>query len=152
SLPAFDLTLHTTLLFFLFLSIRPPPPRSTLFPYTTLFRSGINITSIYFSQYIFFWYLHVFKEKFCRMRTSKSHFIFNISDNKSREIFFYNKRCNPFCTFRRVCYSHYCKNMPIYSVCNIVFRTINNVFIAFFLYCCLHIRSIRSSAWFRYSH
>src|SRR5437764_9199647 len=25
-----------------FFSLRPPPPRSTLFPYTTLFRSGVS--------------------------------------------------------------------------------------------------------------
>src|SRR5699024_11949693 len=36
--------LHLTLIIFsIFLSIPPPPPRPTLFPYTTLFRSGIQL-------------------------------------------------------------------------------------------------------------
>src|SRR5947207_6585624 len=39
-------TLHSSFLFFFFLMIRPPP-RSTLFPYTTLFRSsGISGSAV----------------------------------------------------------------------------------------------------------
>src|SRR5687767_10979346 len=37
--PLYSLTSLSTLILFFFLMIRPPP-RSTLFPYTTLFRSG----------------------------------------------------------------------------------------------------------------
>src|SRR5690348_18271676 len=38
------LALATSVIFFFFLMIRRPP-RSTLFPYTTLFRSGIDSTN-----------------------------------------------------------------------------------------------------------
>src|SRR5207253_3865018 len=36
-------TSHTTLSFFFFFSMRRPPPSSTLFPYTTLFRSAVQL-------------------------------------------------------------------------------------------------------------
>src|SRR5207248_11622708 len=35
-------------LFIFFLLTLPPPPRSTLFPYTTLFRSGMAVYQIYY--------------------------------------------------------------------------------------------------------
>ena len=46
----FSMSLHCVSMFFFFLMIRRPP-RSTLFPYTTLFRSEIQIDALHCGGY-----------------------------------------------------------------------------------------------------